>query len=252
MEVGTLDLRLLRDRDDRNGFAYAGLVRVLECLADKRVVLDDAYIPHCVDFKASPRLVGFINKLLGLLHHRGETLAARVSGSGRSGVAEWADFLLLQVINRLEPLIRHLDEIAGPHPELLYRLLLPMAGELATFTTREKRPPEFPTYHHDALAATFLNSLTRCASLLLIAAGQLRNSTTHPDPEGLRNRLVNEVRTFEGCARARGDPRESCPDRPLCVLLPARRGDTGHPLGQRERLGRAGPPDRLSQGGLGW
>jgi len=61
----------------------------------------------------------------------------------------------LQVINRLEPLTAHLDTIAGLHPELLYRLLLPMAGELATFTVREKRPPEFPTYRHDDLAATF-------------------------------------------------------------------------------------------------
>jgi len=155
VEVGTLELRLLLDRDDRNGFAHTRLVRVLECRADKRIVLDDAYIPPCVDFRASPRLAGFVNELLGLLHHRGETLAARVSGSGRSGVAEWADFLLLQVINRLEPLVAHLDAVAGPHPKLLYRLLLPMAGELATFTTREKRPPEFPTYRHDALAATF-------------------------------------------------------------------------------------------------
>ncbi|WP_133511557.1 type VI secretion system baseplate subunit TssK [Candidatus Thiosymbion oneisti] len=155
VEVGTLELRLLLDRDDRNGFAHTGLVRVLECRADKRIVLDDAYIPPCVDCKASPRLAGFVGELLGLLHHRGETLAARVSGSGRSGVAEWADFLLLQVINRLEPLTSHLDAIAGLHPELLYRLLLPMAGELATFTIREKRPPEFPTYRHDDLAGTF-------------------------------------------------------------------------------------------------
>jgi len=53
---------------------------------------------------------------------------------------------------------------------------------------------------------TGLNPLTGCASPLLIAAGELRNSTTHPDPEGLRSRLVNEVRTFEGCARAKGIP----------------------------------------------
>ncbi|WP_133511556.1 type IVB secretion system protein IcmH/DotU [Candidatus Thiosymbion oneisti] len=53
---------------------------------------------------------------------------------------------------------------------------------------------------------TDLNPLVRCASPLLAAAGQLRNSTTHPDPEGLRNRLVSEVRTFEECARAKSIP----------------------------------------------
>lgn len=155
VEIGALDLRLRLQRDDRNGLAYIGLVRVLECRADKQIVLDDAYIPPCVDFKASSRLAGFVNELQGLFHHRGETLAARVSGSGRGGVAEWADFLLLQVVNRLEPLITHLDKIEGLHPELLYRQLLPIAGELTTFTTREKRPPEFPVYRHDDLAGTF-------------------------------------------------------------------------------------------------
>ncbi len=70
-------------------------------------------------------------------------------------------------------------------------------------------------------AGTGLNPLVRCASPLLIAAGQLRNSTTHPDPEGLRNRLVGEVRTFEECARAKGISDQSVlPARyVLCSLL---------------------------------
>lgn len=155
VEVGKLDLRLLLERENRDGFAHMGLVRILECRADKRVILDDAYIPPCVDYRASTRLAGFTGELLGLLHHRAEALAARVSGSGRGGVAEWADFLLLQAINRLEPLTAHLDAIEGLHPEALYRMFLPMAGELATFTTNEKRSPEFPLYRHDDLAGTF-------------------------------------------------------------------------------------------------
>ncbi len=155
IEVGRLDLRLLLERENRNGFAYAGLTKVIECRADKQVVLDDSYIPPCVDYQANSRLAGFCGELLGLLHHRAETLAARVSGTGRGGVAEWADFLLLQVVNRAEPIMAHLSAIAGLHPEALYRLLLPMAGELCSFTTSEKRPPTFPVYRHDDLDATF-------------------------------------------------------------------------------------------------
>ena len=49
-----------------------------------------------------------------------------------------------------------------------------------------------------------LNPLVRCASALLVAASQLRNSSYHPDPAALRNRLVGEVREFERCARAQG------------------------------------------------
>jgi type VI secretion system protein ImpK len=45
-------------------------------------------------------------------------------------------------------------------------------------------------------------------------AAQLRGSATHPDPAGLREGLVRQVREFEQCARAKGlvDP----------VVLPAR------------------------------
>jgi len=155
IEVGKLASRLLLERESRDGFAHTGLVRILECRADKRVVLDEAYIPPCLDYQASARLAGFAGELLGLLHHRAEALAARVSGSGQGGVAEWADFLLLQVVNRLEPLMAHLSAVEGLHPEALYRCLLPIAGELSTFTTNAKRPPEFPVYRHDDLAGTF-------------------------------------------------------------------------------------------------
>lgn len=48
------------------------------------------------------------------------------------------------------------------------------------------------------------NTLLRCATALLALAGQLRNTVSHPDPAGLRNHLVDEVRRFEANARALG------------------------------------------------
>jgi type VI secretion system protein ImpJ len=155
VQVGKLNLGLLLESAHRDGYAHMGVARVVECRADKRIVLDEGYIPPCLDYKATPQLTSFTGELLGLLHHRAEGLAGRVSRSGRGGVAEVADFLLLQVVNRLEPLTAHLTNMLGLHPEGLYRLLLPMAGELATFTATSKRPPEFPPYRHDDLQATF-------------------------------------------------------------------------------------------------
>jgi len=62
--------------------------------------------------------------------------------------------------------------------------------------------------------ATGDNPLVACATDLLTIAGQLRGSTYHPDPEGLREQLTRQMREFEQCARAKGltDP----------VVLPAR------------------------------
>lgn len=166
MEVGRLDLRLLRERDARDGFACCGLVRVLECRADRQVVLDAGYIPPCIDYRASGRLAAFADELQGLLHRQAESRAGRVRGVGRGGVADWADFLLLQLINRAEPVAVHLGRIQGLHPEVLYRYLLALAGELATFASDAKRPPDFPPYRHDDLEATFTPLIERLREYL--------------------------------------------------------------------------------------
>jgi type VI secretion system protein ImpK len=63
-------------------------------------------------------------------------------------------------------------------------------------------------------ASTTDNPLVACASNLLTVARQLRGTASHPDPQGLRERLIGQMREFEQCVRAKGltDP----------VVLPAR------------------------------
>ena len=43
--------------------------------------------------------------------------------------------MMLQTVNRLEPLFTHLSDMQGLHPEEFYRIGVQMAGELATFTS---------------------------------------------------------------------------------------------------------------------
>jgi len=155
LQVGRLHPRLLLEKQNRDGFACLGVARILDLRPDKGVVLDEAWIPPCLDVRASPRLAGFLNELQGLLRHRGEALAGRISGAGQGGVAEVSDFMLLQVINRYEPLAAHLAALPGLHGELLYRRLLELAGELASFTRAERRPPQFPVYTHEDPQAAY-------------------------------------------------------------------------------------------------
>ncbi|MGQ3674527.1 type VI secretion system baseplate subunit TssK [Xanthobacter sp. TB0139] len=156
-QIRTAGLRfsLRLETEDRKGFHCLGLARVLEVGADRRVRLDPAFIPPTLDCASSPVLMGFINELTAMLHHRGEALAPRVNGSDSRGVADIADFLMLEIINRSEPHLAHLANISGLHPERLYAALLELAGELATFTSMTKRPPEFPAYVHEDLQTTF-------------------------------------------------------------------------------------------------
>ena len=155
MHVAALRARLLLASDQREEYACVPIAHVVEQETDKNVQLQSRFIPTVSNCRAAPVLAGFLTELQGLLHARGETLATRVSASGRGGAAEFADFLLLQAVNRYEPLIAHLATVDGLHPEDLYRLLVSMAGELATLTSTLRRPREFPEYRHHDLQASF-------------------------------------------------------------------------------------------------
>ena len=155
IRVSTPDMHLVLDSGNLDGYVVMGVVKIVESRSDRQVIIDDRFMPPALDCRAAPALAGFIRELQGLLHHRGEAIAGRVSASGRGGAAEIADFLLLQAVNRYEPLITHLATSGGVHPESFYRLAIQIAGEMATFTSANKRPPEFPVYRHDGLQETF-------------------------------------------------------------------------------------------------
>jgi type VI secretion system protein ImpJ len=154
--IGKLRLRFGLETDGRSGNVALGLASVVEVRSDRSVVLNEAYIAPVLLCSVSSLLSGFVAQLQGLLHQRAEALAGRVSESATRGAAEIADYLLLQVCNRYEPLVTHIAAAVGQlHPETLYRVLVSLAGELATFTESRKRPPVFPPYRHDDLSATF-------------------------------------------------------------------------------------------------
>lgn len=156
IHVGKLRCRLLLEGDDLSGYAYLGLFRVAEVRQENDVVLDDSFIPTLLDCKVNLNLSGFLAELHGLLHHRAEAIAGRLADAGRGGTAEIADYLLLQVINRFEPLLKHFTQMDGMHPLAVYQQLLQMVGELATFVANERRPPQdLPSYLHKDLEQTF-------------------------------------------------------------------------------------------------
>ncbi len=160
IDVGQLNLKLLSASDDLSGYISVGILRILEIRDDKNILLDDSYIPTCLDCSQSPRLSGYLSEIIGLLHSRGEAIAGRLADANRGGTAEVADYMLLQLINRLEPRLRHMAHIAGLHPVDLFAQAVQLVGELATFTSSEKRAGQFPGFSHDDLEASFTPVMT--------------------------------------------------------------------------------------------
>ncbi|MDP6579397.1 MAG: type VI secretion system baseplate subunit TssK [Vicinamibacterales bacterium] len=155
LEVGALRTRFLLASEATEAYACVPVAHVVECRPDKQIVLDEGFIPTVLHVHAASRLAAFTTELLGLLRHRGEALGGRVAATGRGASAEIADFLMLQAINRYEPLLAHYAESAVVHPEELFRVCVSAAGELATFTATSKRPPKLAGYRHHGLRESF-------------------------------------------------------------------------------------------------
>jgi type VI secretion system protein ImpJ len=154
LQIGRLRLRYLLDTDERTGYLCIGLARVTEVTADRRVILDERWIPPALVCSAVAPLAGLIAELSGMLNQRGEALAARMTAPGQAGVAQVSDFLLLQTINGWQNVLAHWADAANVHPEALYTTLVQMAGELATFL-ETRRPSAYPAYRHDDLQRSF-------------------------------------------------------------------------------------------------
>ncbi len=153
--VGRLKLRYLLDTDDRGGYLCLPLARIMEVSSDKRVTLDENWLPPALLCHAVPPLAGLITEFAGMINQRGEALAARVNAPGARGVAEVADFMLLQMINRWKALLLHWADAANIHPETLYAAYVQMAAEFATFTDTNRRPNAYPGYRHEDLQRSF-------------------------------------------------------------------------------------------------
>jgi type VI secretion system protein ImpJ len=153
--IARLRLRYMLESEERAGYLCIGLARVTEVAADRRATLDERWIPPALVCSAALPLSGLVTEFSGMLNQRGEALAARLTAPGSRGVAEVADFLLLQSVNRWQKLLAHWADAGNIHPEDLYSAFVQMAGELATFTEVTRRPNAYPAYRHDDLQRSF-------------------------------------------------------------------------------------------------
>lgn len=154
IQTGRLALKLIREREATDAYLLLGAARVVERRSDQQLVLDRGYIPPQTQCDASQQLSASLTLLHGLIRQRTQALAGRM-GQLSHGVSEMADFLMLQMLNRHEPVFRQMALAPLVHPRTLFDHLLQLAGELSTFSTAARRPADFPLYRHDDLRGCF-------------------------------------------------------------------------------------------------
>jgi type VI secretion system protein ImpJ len=156
IQVAALRIRFLIDGQDKSGYSLLPVARVADVRAERQIVLDEAFIAPCLNCAAQSPLLSFVSEISGRVNQRAEAVAARVAGPGSGGLAEVAELLTLQLLNRAQPLLAAIEaDSSAQHPQFLYHTFLQLAGELATFATEARRAPAFAAYRHDDLQSCF-------------------------------------------------------------------------------------------------
>jgi type VI secretion system protein ImpJ len=150
LQLARKNVRVVCEGESLEGMTALRIARVRRGPAGE-YELDPAVVPPLVDVAASDVVVGMARRLTELLAAKGVALSAdrrqRNQGLAEFGAADIARFWLLYTVNGAYPLVRHLAERRGGHPEALFAALLSLAGSLRTFAAAADDP--LPEYDHE-------------------------------------------------------------------------------------------------------
>ena len=141
-------------RTPKPGFVCMLCARIIE-VNDKTIVFDERFAPPVLVVAAHAAVTGWLDRVIGWVETKLDELARFASDPRSSGGMQSVDYFVLQMLNREIPALRHMRRSKYTHPERLYVELLRLAGELATYSTRERRANDYPAYDHDNPGTTF-------------------------------------------------------------------------------------------------
>ncbi len=163
---------LLGEQQTDQAYVKLKVCEVLDTTPDGAITLDPDYVPTYIQIRASGYLLSCLKEVISLLGNRGESIAERIRSNGKVGGAEVGDFMMLQLINRTELLLRHYLDLEQVHPEALYRELLTLLGDLATFSSDTKRPRLESQYQHSDQGASFRKLMAAIRQVLSMVLEQ--------------------------------------------------------------------------------
>ena len=153
------------------GFASLAIGRIVE-VRDRAIVFDDTFAPPILTCSSHPVVQGWIESVIGWIENKLEELARYAADPTAGGGLQSGDYFILQLLNRHIPVLQHLAQSRYVHPERLYEELLRVAGELATFTTAQRRARTYPAYDHDDLKGVFTPVLRDIQAFLSAQLGR--------------------------------------------------------------------------------
>lgn len=133
LTLGQLTPRIMSGAEDMSAYITLPLCRISNRHADGSLTLDDDFIPSCQNIQVSKKLRVYLKEVQGAIGGRASDLANRIGSPAQSGIADVAEFMMLQLLNRNQTRFTHRARRSQLHPEDFYLDLAGLLGELMTF-----------------------------------------------------------------------------------------------------------------------
>lgn len=198
IEVGQLQLEWRLGSQGLNGYAHVQVAQTLRCNALLQLELNPRFIPPALKLSAHPYLLELVQKVWVLLNQKIRLVESRRIGR-TAQTAELADYLLLQTTMRHRLLLQHHLESGVHHPEVVYRALLQLLGDVELFC--EDHSLAFgPNYQHDDLQTTFERVVQALERLLQGLSEQRATQIELVEKQfGVRLGQVGNLELFDSC-----------------------------------------------------
>ena len=154
IEIAVPRLELVVRKTPRAGYQCLPIGKITE-VRDGIVSLDDTVPPTAMVIASHPAYQGYLTRVIGWIEAKLEGLARFASDPTSGGGMQATDYLMLMVLNREIPILRHMNQSRHVHPERLYEKLISLAGELSTFDQGARQAAVYETYDHNAPKEAF-------------------------------------------------------------------------------------------------
>jgi type VI secretion system protein ImpJ len=151
------NLQILLGEEALAGYDYLQVARLRQETGGA-FVIDDTYIPPCLQITCSAVMMAIIRRLLDTLHSKSASLSEsrsqRTVGMLEFSGSDLGNLFLLQAVNSAIPIVDHYCRMRLAHPESLFISLAQLAGALLMFSP-SAQPKDLPFYDHNNLSGTF-------------------------------------------------------------------------------------------------
>ncbi|MGB7803738.1 type VI secretion system baseplate subunit TssK [Buttiauxella sp.] len=192
LALGQLLPCLMSGAEDLSAWVTIPVCRIKERHPNGMLELEPEFIPSVMTTHASTALTRYLGEVTASVTNRSEELAKRIGAPSQQGIADVAEFMMLQMFNRNQTKFAHRSALARLHPEVFYLDLISLYGELVTFTEESRLSEKLGFYQQENLTETFNQIMPRLRKALstVLAPRAMNLPFTYTD--GIYAAIVND------------------------------------------------------------